>query len=200
MIGGRRAGQRQAHRSRFSGRRAEARPDLEQPHGTCPVTAIVTDRRDEPGKKRRTQRIEFCGQRVCHADHTSARAGERFGGCRFDEPERDGLRHAGGCHHTTYQAVARNPRIRRRRRHRHRRKRRREPVEPVMSRHLFDQVCFTGQIDAERWSDDIPAVSRRRYLQAEAAQDSLDIAIGYDRSEQQGEAGAAQVNTYRAAR
>ena len=194
-----------ATRARFL-RRCEPGAELEQLHIAAAVTTIVRDRVHQTRQQRWPQRVELCRERVGDTDgrelfglraRRTFRFPVRFNGLRLDEAERHGLGEAGGAEHTPHEPIARNTRVRRQRRPRHHRERRCELVESVVTPRFFDEVGLAQQIDAERRCDDIPTVSRRLDLQAQAAENSGHVSVWYCRAEHERKPRAAQVQALR---
>ena len=161
----------------------ETGPDLEQPDVLSSVPAVVRHGVDEPRYQRGSERVELGGQRIGERDGPiGAVHGERVGGFRFDESERDRFRQAGCRQDPANEPIARNARIGRRSRRGDDRKGRRQLVEPEVPPDFFDEIDFALQIDAEGRSVDVPAIGGRRDGETQPAQNPLHVAIRYARS------------------
>ena len=131
--------------------------NLEQSDVPLFAPAVVGDGVDEAGQRRRTQHREILRQRICDRNEiTLARKWSRGG--LGHEPERHRFVESRGGEHATQVPGARDARIDRRRRGRQCRECGRQPIEPMMTRDLLDQVDLALHVDAPCRHRDVPAV------------------------------------------
>src|SRR5262245_64444605 len=87
---------------------------------------------------------------------------------------------------------ARDPRVGRRRGRGERGKRYRQPVEPVVTADLLDEVRLPLRVDAPHRNGHRPSVSRVGEEEAETLENPADVRIGNGRAQQAGDLLASQ--------
>ncbi len=178
-----RAGPGAGHRAALAASAGEARANLEQPHVPLLPPPIVRDRINQARQRGRPKHRKILRQRICDRDEVALGRERRSRGFG-DEAERHRLGETRSGHDGPQVTRAADPRVDRRRRGRQRREGDGQPIEPVVTRDLLDEVHLTSRVDTSRRHVDLPAIRGIPKSEPETLEDAPHIGVRNRRAEQ----------------